>query len=587
MAQHKSSSNCSRTSNRSDPGWKYAHSVKDGDTNNIVCNFCGKVMSAGITRVKQHLIGKKCNVKACPKCPEEVRKEIETYQKEKKNQNNFEMPNVRSFEGISYDVSEDEEDTQTRSVAIGNQKGPMDLFCRKPESAIEKRKKEKLRQTNIRERCDKEAKARVHQYIARFWYQAGLSFNLIKMKSFQEMLTVVGAFGPNLPAPSYHDIRVPLLKKELEYTDSLMKDHKEQWSKHGCSIMSDAWTDRKQRCLINFLVNSPTGTMFVRSNDGSNFVKTGEKLFEMLDALVEEIGEDKVVQVITDNGSNYVLAGKMLEAKRPHLYWTPCAAHCIDLMLEDIGKLPLIKKTIQRGISVVGFIYSHSSTLSLLRNFTNKRELVRHAVTRFATSFLSLERLHQEKENLRKMFTSEEWCKNKISKEAKGKQATKILLNPVFWNNVVYTLKIMAPLVRVLCLVDGERRPAMGYIYEAMEKSKEAIMKSFKNNESKYKDVLAIIDNRWTCQLHCPLHAAGHILNPEFYYDNPQIEFDLEVTDGLYDCIKRLVPSRDVQQSILLELPIYKSGGGLFGSDFAKSQRKSIAPGNSSNFSIF
>jgi len=47
-------------------------------------------------------------------------------------------------------------------------------------------------------------------------------------------------------------------------------------------------------------------------------------------------------------------------------------------MLEDIGKLPLIKKIIHRGISLVGFIYSHSSTLSLLRQFTNKRELVRH-----------------------------------------------------------------------------------------------------------------------------------------------------------------------------------------------------------------
>ena len=68
--------------------------------------------------------------------------------------------------------------------------------------------------------------------------------------------------------------------------------------------------------------------MFVKSIDGSNFVKTGEKLFEMLDSLMEEIGEENVVQVITDNGSNYVLAGKLLEEKRSHLYWNPCVAHC-------------------------------------------------------------------------------------------------------------------------------------------------------------------------------------------------------------------------------------------------------------------
>jgi len=64
----------------------------------------------------------------------------------------------------------------------------------------------------------------------------------------------------------------------------------------------------------------------------------------------------------------------------------------------------------------------------------------------------------------------------------------------------------------VLRLVYGERKPAMGYIYEAMTKAKETIMKSFNNNENKYKDVFAIMDDRWSFQLHRPLHAAGHLL---------------------------------------------------------------------------
>ncbi|KAL5162331.1 hypothetical protein HKD37_07G019464 [Glycine soja] len=265
--------------------------------------------------------------------------------------------------------------------------------------------------------------------------------------------------------------------------------------------------------------------------------QAGEKLFELLDAIVEEVGEENVVQVVTDNGSNYVLAGKLLEEKRKHIYWTPCAAHCIDLMLEDIGKLPLIRKTIRRAINLVGFIYAHSNTLSLSRNFTNKRELVRHAITRLATSYLTLERLHKEKANIRKMFTSDEWTLNKLSKEPKGKEAAKVVLMPSFWNSVVYILKVMAPLVKVLRLVDGEKKPAMGYIYEAMDKAKETIIMFFNSNESKYKDVFAIIDKRWNCQLHKPLHAAAHFLNPEFFYDNTDLEFDFEVTNGLFECI--------------------------------------------------
>ncbi|XP_016164569.1 uncharacterized protein LOC107607097 [Arachis ipaensis] len=190
----------------------------------------------------------------------------------------------------------------------------------------------------------------------------------------------------------------------------------------------------------------------------------------------------------------------------------------------------------------------------MLRHFTNGKELVRHVVTRFATSFLSLERLYEEKGNLRRMFTSDEWAKNKLSKEAKGREATKIVIMPSFWNHVKYTLKIMGPLVRVLRLVDGETKPPMGYIYEAMEKAKECIMKTFLNDET------------------------GHFLNPELFYDNPRIELDLEVTKGWFECITRLVPSQAVQQKILEEQALYKAGYGLFGLDFAKSQRKKISP---------
>jgi len=207
------------------------------------------------------------------------------------------------------------------------------------------------------------------------------------------MIDAIGTYEPNLSAPTYHEIRVPLVSKEVEYIDKLLKDLKLQWSKHDCSIMSNAWIDRKQQCLINFLVSSPTGTMFVKSIDGSIFVKTWKKLFEILDNVVKEIGEENVVQVIIDNGSNYVLDGKLLEEKTPSLL-TPYVVHWIDLMFEDIGKLPLIKKTIQRGASLAGFIYCHSSSLSLLRQFTNKRKLVRHVVTRFASFYLSLQRLH-------------------------------------------------------------------------------------------------------------------------------------------------------------------------------------------------
>lgn len=58
---------------------------------------------------------------------------------------------------------------------------------------------------------------------------------------------------------------------------------------------------------------------------------------------------------------NYFLCvgfvGKLLEAKRPNLYWTPCAVHCLDLMLEDIGKqVPKVKSALKKSIFAIGYI---------------------------------------------------------------------------------------------------------------------------------------------------------------------------------------------------------------------------------------
>ena len=95
---------------------------------------------------------------------------------------------------------------------------------------------------------------------------------------------------------------------------------------------------------------------------------------------------------------------------------------------------------------------------------------------------------------------------------------------PSFWNTIVFCLKISGPLVHVLCLVDGEKKAPMGYIYEAMNRAKDTIVRSFNGNEEKYKEIFNIIDKRWEIQLHRPLHAAGYFLNPEFFYDKPEIE---------------------------------------------------------------
>lgn len=70
------------------------------------------------------------------------------------------------------------------------------------------------------------------------------------------------------------------------------------------------------------------------------------------------LGEENVVQVVMDNKASFKAASEMLMRKKHHLYWTPCVMHCIDFILEDIGKAKNVKETINKGRKITSLIYN-------------------------------------------------------------------------------------------------------------------------------------------------------------------------------------------------------------------------------------
>jgi len=57
-----------------------------------------------------------------------------------------------------------------------------------------------------------------------------------------------------------------------------------------------------------------------------------------------------------DNAAKYVAASRLFMLRYPTLFWTPCAAHCIDLILEDMRKIAYIKDIVELARSIIEFI---------------------------------------------------------------------------------------------------------------------------------------------------------------------------------------------------------------------------------------
>ncbi|CAN1310023.1 hypothetical protein LINPERPRIM_LOCUS27924 [Linum perenne] len=265
--------------------------------------------------------------------------------------------------------------------------------------------------------------------------------------------------------------------------------------------------------------------------------------------VVEKVGEENVIQVITDNASTYKAAGAKLMEKRQHLFWTPCAAHCLDLMLEDLEKkLPIHKTTIAKGRKITNYIYGRAMLISMLKDFTKGGELIRPALTRFATAYLTLGCLSEHKGDLMSMFSSETWRKSTFSTTREGKRIQGIALDSRFWTSVLTCLRAAMPLMKVLRLVDSDELPSMPFLYLDLNQAMEKIKSNFSNIEKS------------------PLHYAAYWLNPKVHFGANFDPNERKLKVGLYDCVERLSKDRDESLTLMQQLDTFHHARGMFSS---------------------
>ena len=56
------------------------------------------------------------------------------------------------------------------------------------------------------------------------------------------------------------------------------------------------------------------------SVDTTNILKIADYIFSLMDKFVKEVGEENVVQVVTDNKTSFKAVGMLLMKKRKHLF---------------------------------------------------------------------------------------------------------------------------------------------------------------------------------------------------------------------------------------------------------------------------
>ncbi|XP_039140492.1 uncharacterized protein LOC120277704 [Dioscorea cayenensis subsp. rotundata] len=277
------------------------------------------------------------------------------------------------------------------------------------------------------------------------------------------MVDAIGSIGVGYKAPSYNDMRINLLRDCKKECKLLIDSYRSQWANY---ILKDATN------LCNLVIE-----------------------------IIEWVGPDNVVHLVTDNASNYVAVG------RDH-----------------------VTELVSCASKVTIFVYNHIYILSWLRKRSGWKEIMRPGPTRFTTTFITLKSIFDHKHDLQALVTDKYYTSHKLSKSPVGKTVTSIILDGKFWEEYLFMVKIAAPIIRLLCVVDADEKPSLGYVYKGMIRIRKTIMYIFINKSTMYGSYIKIIDDRWDKHLHRNLHAVANFLNPAFLFDKEAFSENPEVS---------------------------------------------------------
>ncbi|CAN6353633.1 unnamed protein product [Urochloa humidicola] len=301
-----------------------------------------------------------------------------------------------------------------------------------------------------------------------------------------------------------------------------MEEYKENWGQYGVTVMCDSWTGPTKMCIINFMIFCNGRMFFHKTINATGHVQNAEFIYDCIrKVVIDEVGKEFVVQIVTDNGSNYKKACKQLTDEYKHITWQPCAAHTINLMLKDITEYVEVHEVVVSAKRICNYLYNHNRLHAMMREKIGG-ELIRWNATRFGTVFLFLQSFMDKQEKFEAWMISSDWKNNELKHMEDHKFTYDCLTSRVWWESVEVVLKTVTPLYSVLRFADQQKNATISGFIPKMIKAQSDIFATLKHDERVAKKflngVIGVINRRTRYLVNTTLMLAAAALDPESLY---------------------------------------------------------------------
>jgi hypothetical protein len=224
--------------------------------------------------------------------------------------------------------------------------------------------------------------------LARGIYSAGLAPNVLENKLFRRALLSVAGAGAGWAPPSAKELLGSLLDSELERVRSGIAAARATTARVGVVLVGDGATNVKRQPILNVLSVQANRVEFIKAQNCAGKVKSNRLIAaDMVDVITKMPDPQAVVSVLMDNATRG--AWPLIEAECPWVVAGPCGPHVVDLLMEDVGKLPFFKALFAKGQELRVFVKNHTHVHSAFDE-VKKRAIIIPAGTRFGTSVLGM-----------------------------------------------------------------------------------------------------------------------------------------------------------------------------------------------------
>ena len=188
-------------------------------------------------------------------------------------------------------------------------------------------------------------KEELDKQYARGVYAGNIAFNAAdnpQMRKFIEMTR-----GGTYVAPGRKELAGHLLDTVSEECEQKLHQH---LAGKDVVLVQDGWSNVHNQPVIGSCLHTGEASFFVGTIDTGANKKTAQYIVQIADEEINRCEKEygcNVVGFISDNEAKMVAMRRMLEERRPGFVTLGCAAHYINLALQEISPKPLIAQIVE------------------------------------------------------------------------------------------------------------------------------------------------------------------------------------------------------------------------------------------------